>query len=160
MVHSCTRSDCAEGNCHLDLTGLAAEVYVIDMNRVKRAIRHKGRICDCGVLWWRSGLIAAIELKGGRNTIIERLVEQIQGGLDALAVVVEGQPVTSFFPILMFTGKRDPTRSLAGHRAEFRGQKRRIIARRCGTMLSAIVSKGAGAPRPRRPRRSRRGSRR
>lgn len=145
---NCVCSECDEGGCRLDLSGMTDQVVILDMNCVRQA----GRICDCGILFNREKTIAAVELKGGHQNA-ERLAEQIQGGLNALDDVVKNQHVSKFYPILMYKkSKRDPSRGLAGvGPMRFRGMKRSIMAYPCGTRLLDILD-GLGRRRRRRNR--------
>lgn len=140
---NCVCSDCEEEGCRLDLTGLADQVQVLDMDCVKRAGRRPGRICDCGVLWKYDALIAAVELKGGHAGLsTARLVEQIQKGLDALQKVVYGQHVSDFYPILLYKTVNLNTRRALNqkrYRVKFRNQPRYIIAGTCGSKLADLV---------------------
>ena len=137
---NCQCSDCEEGDCRLDLAGAADQVVVLDMNRVKEVGQRSGDICDCGILWKDEPLVAVVELKGGQNVNTDKLVSQIQGGLDALAEIVDGQHVSYFYPILMYKSRRDPSRGLAGvDPPQFRRMRQRIMAHPCGTRLSAIL---------------------
>ena len=70
-VAACRCVSCSEGNCHVDLTGLAAQVEVVRLECVKKLLRLAGRMCDCGIVWKNRPLIAAVELKGGKNLVIE-----------------------------------------------------------------------------------------
>ena len=113
------------------------------MDCVKRAGRRSGRICDCGILWKYDALIAAVELKGGRSGLsTATLVEQIQGGLDALEEVVDGQHVSEFYPILMYRKVNANIRRALNqkrYRVRFRNQFRYIIAGTCGSRLADLV---------------------
>ena len=150
-VSRCKCDSCAEGGCELDLTGLASKTDVLDMNCLKQALRRRGRICDCGVIWRSENKLAAVELKGGQNLAISKAVEQIQEGLNALDAMLESQSVGSFYPILLYQG-HDPTASLANRRVYFRGTPRLVLAHPCGTKLNAII----GATKRRKRRRGRR----
>ena len=131
--------------CTLDFTGIASQVQVLSMNCLKQAYRHKGRICDCAVLWKDEQRIAVVELKGGQNLKIRQLVSQLQGGLDALSEITQGQTVESVVPIVLYQATRDPRPALADKRVKFRGNNRRIIARPCGSRLTDILKAVAGA---------------
>ena len=135
--------DCDEGACRLDLTGLTNQVLVLDMDCVKQAGRRSGRICDCGILWRYEPRIAAVELKGGLAGLsTARLVEQIQEGLNTLGKVVAGQPVSEFYPILLYRkGNLNTRRALnqKRYRVRFRNQPRYIIADTCGSKLADLV---------------------
>lgn len=131
-------ASCCENNCHLELAGLSRSVNVLDLNRLKQTLRIKGRISDCAVLWNEKQIFAIVELKGGQAAItIDRVVAQIQGGLDALDGITWDQHVHDFYPILMYHGK-DPTPALRGQLVVFRGTKRRIIPKECGSRLSSV----------------------
>ena len=111
------------------------------MNCLKRVFRQRGRICDCAVLWKDEGFIAAVELKGGRKNVnISQIVEQLQKGFDLLEQVTASQQVENFVPILLYRGRRDPTPALRDKRIRFRGNKRRIVARPCGSRLTSILA--------------------
>ncbi len=140
---NCGCSDCEEEGCSLDLAGLADQVLVLDMNCVRRVGGRSGRICDCGILWESEARIAAVELKGGQAGLsTAELVEQIQGGLDALYRVVDGQRVSDFYPILLYRKINLNTRRALNqkrYRVRFRNQFRYIIAGTCGTKLTDLV---------------------
>ena len=139
-IRQCLCKDCSEGGCSLDLTGIADDVDVLWMDCLKRVLRFGGRICDCGVLWKAGGRIAAIELKGGQKSVsVERLVQQLQGGLNILKGILHGQRVSEVLPVLLYSGRRDPAPFLTKSRVRFRGQPRRIIVRPCGARLADML---------------------
>lgn len=150
-VAPCQCVSCSEGNCHVDLTGLAAQVEVVKLECVKKLLRLAGRMCDCGIVWKNRRFIAAVELKGGKNLAVDRAVAQIQQGLHTMESVLSGQTVEDFFPILLFRD-RDPTPSLGAVRVSFRGSQRRVIARPCGARLANIVRDALGRRRTARRR--------
>ena len=139
-IQECLRTVCSGGGCHVDLSGIAADVDVLSMDCLKRVIRPQGRICDCGVLWKSTGRIAAIELKGGQNISIKNLVLQLQGGLNLLDKILDGQDVEDFFPILLYSGRRRIHSALAKKQVCFRGQPRHVIVKSCGASLASIVA--------------------
>lgn len=129
---------CCEDNCQLDLTGRTKFVNVLNLDCVKRAVRKTGRIADCAILWKEREIFAIVELKGGQTSVtVDRVVQQIQGGIRILDQLSTDQKVTDFFPILMYRG-RDPTKALRSRLVVFRGQRRRIIPMKCGARLSSI----------------------
>ncbi len=149
-VETCVCTECEGSGCHVDLAGLARDVDVLDMDCVKRVNRTTGRICDCAILWRSRRLVAATELKGGQDISIQRLVEQIQGGCNAISDLLNGQTVEDFYPIRMYSGKRDPRRALQGKRVMFRGQPRRVMVAPCGSRLSTIVGESIRKRSPKR----------
>ncbi|MDP6071653.1 MAG: FAD binding domain-containing protein [SAR202 cluster bacterium] len=90
------------------------------------------------------------EFKGGHDISIQRLVEQIQGGCNAISDLLDGQTVEDFHPIRMYSGKRDPRRALQGKRVMFRGQPRRVMVAPCGSRLSTIVGESIRKRSPKR----------
>ena len=94
-------------------------------------------------------MLAAIELKGGRNIAIDRIVAQIQGGLNILDRVAQNQDVNDVLPLLLYAGGRDPTPALSDKRVHFRGMKLRIIAKPCGSRLDDIVRESIPSSRRR-----------
>ena len=134
---NCIRDSCSEGRCSIDLTGAAQYVHVLSLDCLRQATRRGGRIADCAILWKERGVFAVVELKGGQNTVIDRLVEQIQEGVNSIDSLTQDQQLEDFYPILMYRG-RDPTTALRGKRVEIRGIKRRVILLECGALLSAI----------------------
>ena len=138
QVLGCVRGSCCEGNCHLDLTGRTRVVHVLNLNCVKNAVRRKGRIADCAILWKEREIFAVVELKGGATSVtIDIVVQQIQAGIRIVDQLSSDQHVADFYPVLMYRG-RDPTRALRSRLVELRGQKRRIIPLKCGSRLSSI----------------------
>ena len=129
---------CAEGGCHVDLTGLRNQVSIINLDSLKSALRRSGRISDCAILWNDHQIFAVVELKGGRAGItVDRVVEQLQESLKAIDSITLDQDVHDFYPLLMYRGP-DPTRSLRGKRVAFRGIERGIIPRTCGSLLRDV----------------------
>ena len=134
----CIRNSCSEGNCSIDLTGLAGIVHVLSLDCVRTAIRGAGRIADCAILWKEKELFAVVELKGGLSAVNANLVvRQIQAGVRVMGHLASDQHVADFYPILMYRGHY-PYKALQGELIEFRGQKRRLIPMECGSRLSSV----------------------
>ena len=134
----CVRGLCCEGNCHIDLTGRATAVHVLNLDCVRKTVRGRGRIADCALLWKEKEIFAVVELKGGETSVtVDIVVQQIQAGIHMMDQLSSDQHVTDFYPILMYRG-RNPTRALRRKLVEFRGQKRRIIPLKCGSLLRGI----------------------
>ena len=136
---NCIRDSCGEAGCRVDLIGATQYVHVLNLDCLRQATRRRGRIADCAILWKESGVFAIVELKGGQDTIIDRLVEQIQEGVNSIDSLTQDQHLEDFYPILMYKG-RDPTAALRGKIVEIQGIKRRVIPLECGSRLSAIPS--------------------
>ena len=134
---NCESDSCSEAGCGVDLTGAARYVHVLNLDCLRQTTRRSGRIADCAILWKERGVFAIVELKGGQDTIIDRLVEQIQEGVNSIDSLTEEQHLEDFYPILMYKG-RDPTAALRGKIVEIQGIKRRVIPLECGSRLSAI----------------------
>ena len=143
---NCRCDSCSEGDCSIDLTGMARNVDILNLDCLKNVTRRKGRISDCAILWRERGIFAIVELKGGRDLVIDRLVEQIQEGVNSIDSLAQDQHLEDFYPILMYKG-RDPTTALRGKLVEIRGIKRKVIPLECGARLSAIP--GISSPRRR-----------
>jgi hypothetical protein len=155
---SCICDSCSESGCTLDFTSIARQVHMLSMNCLKRVLRFEGRICDCAVLWKNEGRVAAIELKGGQNANVGQLVEQLQGGLNLLDNLTQGQSVSEVMPILLYSGDREIDSALAKRRVTFRGDKRRIIIGPCGSRLAGFLSSTRRRGTSQRPRSHRRRS--
>ena len=134
---NCTCDSCSEGGCSIDLTGTSNYVHVLNLDCLKNVTRREGRTSDCAILWRERGVFAIVELKGGQNTVIDRLVEQIQEGVNSMDSLAQDQHLEDFYPILMYNG-RDPTTALRDKIVEIRGIRRRVIPLECGSRLSAI----------------------
>ena len=134
---------------------MADQISVLDMNKVKGVQGRPGDTCDFGLLFNGEAIIAAVELKGGQNANVAKLVRQIQGGLNALAEVVDGQHVSFFYPILMYRTNKDLDLRIAleDHTVKFRNMAPQpIIPSRCGTRLSEILNLERRSSRRRRSR--------
>ena len=113
-------------------------MHVLNLDCLSKAVRHKGRISDCAILWKEKELFAVVELKGGQSAIdAKRVVEQIQAGVRLVDNLASDQRIVDFYPILMYGGP-DPTRTLRDRIIEFRGQKRHVIPMECGSRLTSI----------------------
>ena len=156
---NCLSTSCCESECECPIGNLKSQVSILEMNCAKAVTNKKGRICDCGILWNNQPRFAVVELKGGvKDLDLNKLVNQIQGGLDLLDQYLTHQVVEDFFPILLYRGRRDPTAALNKKVVKFRTLTRNIIAKPCGTDLSTIL--GMRSRNKGRGRRNRRGSRR
>ncbi len=110
---------------------------MVNLDCLRKATKSKGRIADCAILWRGRGVFAIVELKGGQNIVIGKLVEQIQEGVNIIDRLAQDERVEDFYPILMYRGK-DPTTALRGNLVEIRGLKRKVIPLKCGAPLNAI----------------------
>ena len=111
----CTCASCSEGNCSIDLAGTINYVHVLNLDCLKSVTHRKGRISDCAILWRERGIFAIVELKGGRqDAVIDRLVKQIQSGLDIIDSLAPDQHLEDFYPILMYRGEDPTTAFFAG----------------------------------------------
>lgn len=133
----CTCDSCSEGNCRIDLKGKAKDVHVVNLDCLKKATKAKGQIADCAILGKERGMFAIVELKGGQNIVIDKLVEQIQAGVDIIDSLSQDQPLEDFYPILMYKGK-DPITALRGKLIRVRGIQRKVITSKCGSRLSKV----------------------
>ena len=84
--------------------------------------------------------MAAVELKGGQNLNVERMVDQLKGGTRLIGKVVDGQPINDYYPILLYSGERNLTSALTDVRISIQGLTRRIVVKPCGTELTAMVN--------------------
>ena len=136
---SSTRDSCEEGDCHLDLAGVANTVNVICLDSLKKVLKRPGRISDCAILWKNRDIFAIVELKGGQaNVNADLVVKQIQQGLDTMDSLMSDQHIADFFPIILYRSK-DPTTSLRGRQVRFRGIDRKIILGQCGNRLNKML---------------------
>ena len=133
----CICDSCSAGNCSIDLKGKAKDVHVVNLDCLKNATKTKGQITDCAILGRQRGVFAVVELKGGQNIVINKLVEQIQAGVNLMDSLSQDQHVEEFYPILMYRGK-DPATALRDKLVEIRGLKRRVIPLECGSLLSKV----------------------
>ena len=117
--------------------GATNYVHILNLDCLKKATKREGRISDCAILWKERGVFAVVELKGGQNAVIDRLVEQIQKGVNSIDSLAQDQHLEDFYPVLMYEGK-DPTAALRDKRVKIRGIQRRVIPLKCGSQLTAI----------------------
>lgn len=99
------------------------------------------KLCDRMVFLAEDGLVvAAVELKGGRNVDVSTAIEQIQNGLAVIADILESRAAKGWYPILMYSGRMTPPRVkvLRAKRVRFKGRKKAVVKRDCGTQLATI----------------------
>ena len=142
---SSTTESCSEDRCSLGLNGLAPEsLAIIDGAEYQRAQRFPEKLCDRMVFLAGRGLvIAAVELKGGRNLDVSTAIEQIQNGLTVAGDILRGCVVKDWIPMLMYSGRMTPrvANVLRTRRVRFRGERKIVDRKDCGTQLVTVLEK-------------------
>lgn len=141
---SCITKSCQENKCRLQLDGVSpTSLAIIHGAKYQKSNSFTEKLCDRIVFCGEHGLImAAVELKGGKNVNISDAREQIQNGLRIAESILGVHPVTEWFPLLLYNGGMHPdeTRLLRAKSVEFRGERKNIDKRNCGTRLSTVLS--------------------
>ena len=150
----CLTDNCADENCHVDISDIVQESLVIIHGETHRD-RHGDRNTKMadrlifadyqGVAL--SGLVAAVvELKGGMSFPLSDTVEQIRMGMQAIERILDEKEVAAWYPVLMFsgTGPRRPqyvrNLQLQRNRIEFRKDTpKTIFLKDCGSKLTEIL---------------------
>ena len=125
----------------MDVGGSASQV-IIHGSKYQNVEGFTEKLCDRIVFCSVDGLIlAAVELKGGQNVRMSEAIAQIQNGLSVANDILAGRPVDDWVPLLLFSGRMrsDETRLLRNRPVQFRGQRKVVEKRKCGTLLSAVL---------------------
>ena len=158
-VSRCICGECSEAGCVLDVSDILSQVHLLSVNCLRRVLKTKGEIGDYAILWKNVTCIAAIEMKylnKRKKVDISKVVDQVQGTLNLLENLTNGQSISAFYPIVIYHGKRNPVAALKQRKVRFRGQSRSILTGACGRKLTSILA----STRRNRSRRNRPGSRR
>ena len=139
----CLTRSCRERGCslHLDVGGGASRVIIHGSN-YQTIEGFTEKLCDRIVICSAGGLIlTAVELKGGTSIRMSQAIAQIQNGLRAANRILEGRPIDGWLPLLLYRGRlhSDETRLLRNRPVEFRGERKIVVKRDCGTRLSAVL---------------------
>jgi hypothetical protein len=111
--------------------------------RYQKSRRYSDKLCDRIVFCaWKGLYVAAVELKGGKNSDVRHARDQIQNGLTIAQGAVQQDSVTDWFPLLL-TSKQLSTaelRLLRLNPVSFRNQPPKVVIRRdCGTSFHDII---------------------
>ena len=141
---ACLTRSCSERGCglQLDVGGPRSRV-IVHGSKYQEAERLTEKLCDRIVFCRANGLVlAAVELKGGRNVRMSQAIDQIQNGLRVAKDILKGRPVDDWVPLLLYSGRMrlNETRLLQSRSVEFRGERKVVVKRDCGTRLSAVLS--------------------
>ena len=140
----CLVDECQDEGCELVPDGLdPKQLVIIGGTNYQAQLRFTARLCDF-VCFGGDGqrFICAAEFKGGGNVEMQRTVDQIQNGLNVADNNVGEHTVDSWFPLLLHGTQILPWRMdrfLLANQVEFRGERKRIQAKPCGSQLKPIV---------------------
>ena len=140
----CITHSCRENKCGLKLDGVNPKsLAIIHGTKYQKINNFTEKLCDRIVFCEEHGFIlAAVELKGGKNVRMSEAIDQIQNGLIVARDILSNRPVAEWLPLLLYKGRMKPyeTRLLRSKSVEFRGERKNIIKRNCDTQLSTILS--------------------
>ena len=140
---ACLTRSCSERGCglQLDVGGPGSRV-IVHGTKYQKTKGFTEKLCDRIVFCRANGLIlAAVELKGGGTIRMSQAIAQIQNGLRVANDILEGRPVDDWVPLLLYSGRMrlNETRLLQNRSVQFRGQRKVVEKRNCGTPLSAVL---------------------
>ena len=150
----CLTDNCADANCHVDISDIDQVSLVIIHGETHRDEHGdlSTKMADRLIFTdYRSvalsGLVAAVvELKGGMSFRLSDTVEQIRMGMRAIERILQGRDVAAWYPVLMFsgTGSRRPQYvrelQLQRNRIAFRNDApKTIFLKNCGSKLTEIM---------------------
>ena len=141
---ACLTRSCSERGCglQLDVGGPRSRV-ILHGTKYQKTKGFTEKLCDRIVFCRANGLIlAAVELKGGGTIRMSQAIDQIQNGLRVANDILAGRPVDDWVPLLLYSGRMrsDETRLLRNKPVGFRGERKVVEKRDCGTRLSAVLS--------------------
>lgn len=113
---------------------------ILSGSRYQANHAFRGPLCDFIILWCSDAgeRAYAVELKGG-GFDISKVQNQLQGGADALAVMVPADAVR-FYPVLVHVQGMNTTaiKALARCRVNFSGKEYGIFTRKSGSSIERI----------------------
>lgn len=140
---NCLTKSCRERGCVLSLHGLDIHsLAIIHGTKYQRQNNFTNKLCDRILFCSQSGcFVAAIELKGGNNINLSNAIQQIQNGLKVADGILQDCTVVDWFPLLVYRGHFGPaeTRLLRNKTVEFRGKRKSVIRRHCGSELIEVL---------------------
>lgn len=139
----CITDSCYEHGCRLRLDGIAArDLAIIDGSQYQAKYNYHERLSDrivfCGS---RNLSVAIVELKGGSSIHMTRAITQIKNGLEVAGQILDGANISSWVPLLLYSGGLNSTelKLLRTTLVTFRGSRKLIVKRDCGTQLSSVI---------------------
>lgn len=141
--HICVTGSCKERRCGLSLD--ISDRVIIHGSKYQELYHSGEKLCDRIIFCRHRGFIlAAVELKGGGKIDMADAIEQIQQGLTlAENEMLENQSVSDWFPILLYSGRMKYDIDVLRKRSvQFRGARKNVIRKDCGSSLSEIIARG------------------
>ncbi len=140
----CVTRSRGERGCSFQLDGIDRKsVVIIHGSKYQKKYKFQNKLCDRVVFWDSHCLnLAAVELKGGKTVRLSQAMQQIQNGLSVATNILGNRRVEEWLPVLLYSGSMHPqmTKVLLAKSVEFRGTRKNVVKRRCGTRLDTLVS--------------------
>ncbi len=140
---NCIARSCKEKSCALQLDNVSQNsLAIVHGTKYQKTHGLTEKLCDRMIFCAEHGFIlVAVELKSGRNINMSDAIEQIQNGLGLAADILKNHPVAEWVPVLLYSGGMNSheIRLLQNKSVKFRGDRKLVIKRDCGTKLSAIL---------------------
>ena len=140
----CMTQSCKEGRCSLRLDDVdPASLAIISGTEYQKTKSFTDKLCDRILFCGERGLIlAAVELKGGKNVDMSAAIKQIQNGLSVADAILGKHTVSDWYPLLLYSGSvgANGTRLLKNKSVKFKLERKNVMKLGCGTSLSSILS--------------------
>lgn len=130
---------CKVGDCDLNMEGAPNPRTIVQCDKLCNV--NRGPMCDFVLFLGEPSLtIAAVEIKS-KAWNARRVVRQLQAGAQFAEEQAHSLPVCGFFPLLLTMASKHPAqlKVLGQGRIRFRGDRYRIILRRCGASLRRFM---------------------
>ena len=133
----CLTDSYQENRCRLDISGLnASSLTTIHGTQYQSNHPWQGRLCD-RVIFGRldDHFVCAVELKGGRSADVSVAIEQIQGGLNLAAFLMQSQLPDKCYALLLYSGSmpRRERNVFLKRTVQYRGRSERVDRLNCGS---------------------------
>lgn len=140
----CLTDNCADYGCRVKLDGIDPDSLAIIHGERHRDAHGDPttKIADRIIFAdWSNHVVVGLELKGGNSIRLGDAIEQIQMAMRAAELLLDGQPVDDWHPVLIYSGRWTPReeRYLQRNRVMFLTEEKTVARRPNESELDSIL---------------------